>query len=217
MKRLVQFFSLFLWAICVQAQSIPVGTPLFEDYLRRLPLTGQLDSSSSLMIRPILPVEAFKLDHAFALDSSLKQDWNTSRFSFIYGKMGRRKFVLLPISYRSQYNSEYAFGGNDGVMIPNRGLQQVASLGLYADLWKFSIQLQPEFLTAQNRDYLGFPIEHQATILFYYEYMNRFDMPERFGNQPIKRLFPGQSSFRLNLNKISLGISTENLWWGLGR
>jgi hypothetical protein len=217
MKRALTFLVVFLWAFGGKSQTIPVVGSVLEDYLRRLQLTGQLDSSSSLMIRPLLPTEAFELDHPFGLDSTLAVDWEDSFFSGRYGKNKKSKLVMLPFSYRSQYNSEYAFGVNDGVMIPNRGVQQVVSLGFYADLWKFSLQVQPEFLTAQNHAYLGFPIEHQATLLFYYEYMNRIDMPERFGDQPIRRFYPGQSSFRFNLKEFSLGISSENLWWGPGR
>jgi hypothetical protein len=146
MKRLIALLFFVLGEFSVLAQSIPVGMPMLEDYTRRLQLLGQLDSSSSLMIRPILPTEAFGLDHAFALDSSFSFDWNESHFSLRYGKTKKRKFVTLPVSYRSQYNSEYAFGVNDGIMIPNRGLQQVFSLGLYVDLWKFSIQCHLEYL-----------------------------------------------------------------------
>jgi hypothetical protein len=76
-------------------------------------------------------------------------------------------------------------------MIPNRGFQQVLSFGAYAEFGKWSLQFQPEILMAQNRDYIGFPIEHQATVLFYYEYMNRIDMPERFGNKSFNRFYLG--------------------------
>jgi hypothetical protein len=102
-------------------------------------------------------------------------------------------------------------------MIPNRGLQQVFSMGAFVEWWKFSLQLQPELVRAQNKEFIGFPIEQQSTILFYYEYLNRIDLPERFGESSYQKLVPGQSSFRLNLDAISLGISTENLWWGPGR
>lgn len=196
------------------SQTIPVGTPVLDEYLRRLQLLGQVDSSSSWMIRPIFPTEAFGVANGFDLDSSVV-DFDQSFFHHRIGNKG--KFLTLPGVYKGQYNSTYAFGGNDGAFIPNRGYQQVFSLGAYAEYGKFSLQLQPEILLAQNQDYIGFPIEHQATILFYYEYMNRIDMPERFGEAAYNRFFLGQSSFRFNIKEYSLGISTENLWWGPGR
>jgi hypothetical protein len=218
MKRLIVWMVfLFITAEISFAQRIPVGMPQVEDYLRRLQLTGKVDSSSSWMVRPILPTEAFGWTNGYDLDSGLVADLDVSFFHGRIGKKGKGKFLTLPVIYRTQYNSEYAFGVNDGVMIPNRGLQQVISLGAYAEYGKFSLQVQPEVLLAQNKPYLGFPIEHQATILFYYEYLNRIDMPERFGDQPLNQIFPGQSSFRFNLKEVSLGISSENLWWGPGR
>ena len=215
--RLLCLFILFSGLINASfAQSIPVGMPVLDNYLRRLQLLGQVDSTASWMIRPVYPTEFAGIENGFDLDSSLV-DFDQSFFHHRIGKKGKGKFLTLPAVYRVQYNSEYAFGVNDGAFIPNRGLQQVFSAGFFAQYGKFSLQLQPEFLTAQNKDYIGFPIEHQATILFYYEYMNRIDMPERFGVGAYRRFYYGQSSFRFNLNQISVGVSTENLWWGPGR
>jgi hypothetical protein len=196
------------------AQSIAVGAPSLEDYLRRLQLTGKVDSAASFMIRPLIPTAAFGLAHGFDLDGGLV-DLDSSSYHQRIGKRG--KFLFLPALYKSQYTSNYPFATNDGAMIPNRGLQQVFSLGAFVEWWKFSLQLQPELIKAQNKEFIGFPIEQQSTILFYYEYLNRIDLPERFGESSYQKLIPGQSSFRLNLDAISLGISTENLWWGPGR
>ncbi|MBC6365580.1 capsule assembly Wzi family protein [Algoriphagus sp. AK58] len=218
-KRGVGFLLVLLASVLIEstfAQTIPVGTPVLDDYLRRLQLMGQIDSASSWMIRPLFPVDAFGAKDGFDLDSSLV-DLDQSAYHHRFGKDGKGKFLTLPVIYRAQYNSNYAFGVNDGVMIPNRGIQQVFSWGTYAEYGKFSLQLQPELIWADNKDYKGFPIEHQATILFYYEYMNRIDMPERFGLTDFVRLYPGQSSFRFNLKEASVGVSTENLWWGPGR
>lgn len=219
MKRaLLLFGSLLLFGLqSLIAQTIPVGMPSLDEYLRRLQLTGKVDSASSWMIRPIYPVSAFGLANGYDLDSTLTVDVDSSTFHGKFGKDSQGKFLVLPAVYRAQFNSEYAFGVNDGVMIPNRGLQQVLSLGAYVEYGKLSLQLQPEVLLAQNQPYLGFPIEHQATVLFYYEYMNRIDMPERFGDKPYNRFYPGQSSLRFNLKEYSIGVSSENLWWGPGR
>lgn len=200
----------------LQAQTIPVGTPVLDDYLRRAQLLGLVDSASSFMIRPLYPVSAFGMIDGFDLDSSIV-DLDNSSFHRRFGKDSIGKLLILPATYRLQYNSTYAFGVNDGAFIPNRGFQNILSGGVYAEYRQFSLQFQPEILMAQNQDYKGFPIEHQSTVLFYYEYMNRIDMPERFGNKGYNRLLPGQSSIRFNHEEISVGLSTENLWWGPGR
>lgn len=200
----------------LNAQTIPVGTPVLDDYLRRAQLLGLVDSASSFMIRPLYPVLAFGVKDGFDLDGSIV-DLDNSELHGRFGKDSVGKFLVLPAIYKLQYNSTYAFGVNDGAFIPNRGFQNILSGGVYAEYGKFSLQLQPEILMAQNQDYIGFPIEHQATILFYYEYMNRIDMPERFGDKSYNRLLPGQSSVRFNHKEVSVGISTESLWWGPGR
>ncbi len=223
MKKLLQiirFYSLALLLMAVYgqavSQTIPVGTPVLDEYLRRLQLLGKVDSTASWMVRPVYPTELMGIENGFDLDSSVVDLDN----SFLHGRIGKKgkgKFLTLPGVYKVQYNSTYAFGVNDGAFIPNRGFQQVFSPGVFAEYGKFSLQFQPELLLAQNQDYDGFPIEHQATILFYYEYMNRIDMPERFGEEAFNRFYPGQSSFRFNIKEYSFGISTENLWWGPGR
>lgn len=198
------------------AQTISLGTPVLDDYLRRAQLLGNIDSMSSFMIRPLYPVDAFGFKNGFDLDSSIV-DFESSFFYRKFGKEAQGNLVMMPATYRLQYNSAYAFGVNDGAFIPNRGFQNIISVGAYAEYKGFSLQLQPELLMAQNKDYLGFPIEHQATILFYYEYMNRIDTPERFGTSAYNKLFLGQSSLRYNFKEYSIGVSTENLWWGPGR
>ncbi|MDN3203813.1 capsule assembly Wzi family protein [Algoriphagus sediminis] len=222
MRRKFRFLSLVLFAVLLgssgnlRSQTVPVGMPVLDDYLRRAQLLGKVDSMSSFMIRPLYPTEAFGAKDGFDLDSSVV-DVDLSPFHRNFGKEKKFKFRVLPATYKLQYNSTYAFGVNDGAFIPNRGFQNIISLGAYGEMGRWSVQFQPELLMAQNQDYIGFPIEHQATVLFYYEYMNRIDMPEQFGSGSYNKFYLGQSSIRYNFNTVSLGISTENLWWGPGR
>ncbi|NVJ87219.1 MAG: hypothetical protein HWE15_12985 [Algoriphagus sp.] len=217
-RFLVLLFLLFGFSQKAVLQTIPVGMPLLDDYLRRAQLLGKVDSTSSWMVRPFYPTEAFGVQNGFDLDSSIV-DFDQSRFHRLIPveEDKKLKLLMLPAIYRMQYNSTYAFGVNDGAFIPNRGIQQIFSVGGYAEFGKWTFQFQPEILFAQNRDYIGFPIEHQATVLFYYEYHNRIDSPERFGEKAFNRFYPGQSSLRYNVKEFSIGFSTENLWWGPGR
>ena len=161
----IGLFGMLSFSQSTKAQSIAVGAPSLEDYLRRLQLTGKVDSASSFMIRPLIPTAAFGLAHGFDLDGGLV-NLDSSSYHQRLGKRG--KFLLLPALYKSQFTSNYPFATNDGAMIPNRGLQQVFSLGAFVEWWKFSLQVQPELVMAQNKEFIGFPIEQQSTILFYY-------------------------------------------------
>ena len=214
-------FCFFLLALPTKeafSQTIPVGTPVLEEYMRRMQLLGGLDENPSFLIRPLHPVHAFNRTVGFDLDSTFT-DLEASEFhrSLLINENKKIEMLVLPITNRTQFATNYSFGMNDGAMIPNRGLQNVFSTGFFSQYGKFSLQLQPEIVIAQNKDFQGFPIEHQSTILYYYEYLNRIDMPERFGSDTYTRLFAGQSSFRFNHKAYSLGISTENLWWGPGK
>lgn len=214
------FFGAFVTALfLVQvslAQTVPVGTPLLDDYLRRAQLLGKVDSASSFMVRPLYPAQAFGIKYAFDLDSSVV-DMDLSTVHTTFGKDNKGKFLMMPAVARFQYNSKYAFGVNDGAFIPNRGIQAVLSPGAFLEYGPFTVQFQPEFLIAQNKNYIGLPIETQSSILFYYEYMNRIDMPERFGSRDYNQAYLGQSSIRLNFKEYSVGVSSENLWWGPGK
>jgi len=207
--------ALFLVQVSI-AQTVPVGTPLLDDYLRRAQLLGKVDSASSFMVRPLYPTEAFGIKYAFDLDSSVV-DLDVSTIHTTFGKDNKGKFLMMPAVARFQYNSKYAFGVNDGAFIPNRGIQAVLSPGAFLEYGPLTVQFQPEFLIAQNKDYIGLPIEAESSILFYYEYMNRIDLPERFGDRDYNQAYLGQSSIRLNFREYSVGVSSENLWWGPGR
>ncbi|HSI75274.1 MAG TPA: capsule assembly Wzi family protein [Lunatimonas sp.] len=197
-------------------QSLSLNQREMEDYLRREQLLGKTDSTVSLMIRPLYPQQSLKKDNGIDLDGTFTdEDLSKINFRFLENK-GR--FRVLPVMWRTQYNSNFAFGLNDASMIPNRGLQHLLSLGVYGEYGPISIQLQPEFIHAANRDFQGFPTEHYGiTWKRYYEWLNTSDIPERFGTSPYTRLLPGQSSIRFNHKELSIGISTENLWWGPAR
>ncbi|MEX0883289.1 MAG: capsule assembly Wzi family protein [Cyclobacteriaceae bacterium] len=217
---LIKYLPMFLIGLGTApralAQSVNLNLSIMEDYMRRQQLLGNLDAKSSFMIRPLYPGKAFGKSNGIDLDGTFTDD-DLSSFSFrTMDKKG--KFLLLPAIMKGQYNGEYAFGINDGPMIPNAGLQYVFSAGVYFEYGPLSIQIQPEVLHAANKDYQGFPIEHDgSTWLEYYEWLNTSDIPERFGTSSYSRLLMGQSSIRLNVRELSFGISTENLWWGPGR
>ena len=87
-------------------------------------------------------------------------------------------------------------------MVPNRGYQHILSTGIYAEIGMLSIQLKPEYLYSQNKDFEGFgegPNGHYSAIWAKrYRLWNRIDMPERFGEKSISKTLIGQSSIKLN-------------------
>src|SRR5690606_12669349 len=69
-----------------------------------------------------------------------------------------------------------------------------------------------------NGSFDTFNKKHYDVVLArYYDFYNNIDLPVRFGRTAYTRAYLGQSSIRLNLKSFSVGISSENLWWGPGR
>ena len=104
----------------------------------------------------------------------------------------------LPLSITNQFNSHHPYGYNDGAMIPAMGYQAKMSAGILAVVGPLKIQLQPEYIYAANPTY-----ENNAT----FGYSN---------NKSYKKLFAGQSGISISANAFSVGVSTQNLWWGPG-
>ncbi len=126
---------------------------------------------------------------------------------------------LTQVGVQLQNNSSLPIGANDGSLYPSVGMQQRFSIGVNI-LWRgFSLQLQPEYVTAANKEPVGFqsdPNDGNYWAKYYLYNVNKIDNFSRFGTEPISRFFLGQSSFKYHLKNISFGISNENLWWGPG-
>lgn len=106
---------------------------------------------------------------------------------------------IFPVTVISQFNSAKPFGWNDGAMISARGLQVMGRAGLYARYGIFEVQLAPEWVYAANKQY---------------------DISINWGSNAggvYNKFFPGQSSAGIRLGAISMGISSQNLWWGPGQ
>jgi len=195
----------------LNAQTIPLGTPVIQDYLRRQQLLGKFDSAFSFNYRPItISKNGLNAD---SLVFNANQYFKTIT-SFANDK---GKVKLLPVEFRMAYDSNHPDSRNDGAMIRARGLQTYLSAGIYTELGPLTIQLKPEFIFAENKDYQGFPFKprhFESTWQTRYIWYNLIDEPERYGVNSYSRFTWGQSSIRLNKWGLSLGLSTENIWWG---
>jgi hypothetical protein len=222
MKMHLRLFFIFLIYTCFntalsQAQSLPVGTPVLEDAYRRAQLLGEIDSSISFMSRPLFPAESMKKGNAFDPLGSLGKERMLKTDGIFKTAHGMGMVQLLPFTVQQQYNTDHPYSLNDGPMIPARGYQTLISGGFYAKFGPLSIQLRPEYVYAQNRNYQGFYKQMDDYKWFgYYEVQLFSDLPERFGTKPYKKLLWGQSSIRLTFGSVSFGLSNENLWWGPG-
>jgi len=203
------------------AQSLSTGTPVLEDYYRREQLLGNISPNFSFVSYPLFPKEAFNQKDPFYRDTTFLK---AKKFDgYLKWNKGKQRVKLLPVVWKQQYNSHHPEGLNDGAMIPARGYQTMISAGIYFESEHLSIKIQPEFVHAANLVYDGFPLTRTEQAWadrrwyeYYNYYLNYVDAPERFGDGAYNKMYWGQSSIRLNLNTLSIGLSTENLWWGPG-
>ena len=122
----------------------------------------------------------------------------------------------MPLLWKQRYTTDWPKGYSDGPMIPARGYQTLLSGGVYLRKGIFSVQLMPEFLYARNLMFDGFPDAHPDKVWTIYNNINsNIDLPDRFGDTSYQRFYTGQS-VRLTWRSLSVGVSSENLWWRPG-
>ncbi|MGN6494926.1 MAG: capsule assembly Wzi family protein [Agriterribacter sp.] len=200
MRNCVLLFVLLCTGFSTFAQILPAGTPFFEERWRMLQLKGEKDINASFCIRPFITLN----DSVYTACSPA------------LAKISHIKW--LPITSTQQFNAHNPYGWNNGSMIPAKGYQHKLTGGVYGRWGMLSVQLQPELVYAQNSDFRKFSPYHTDSVwaTYYNTVLNVIDNPERFDNGSYTKVFPGQSSVRLHYKKLSLGVSTENLWWGPG-
>jgi hypothetical protein len=208
---------IFFLKLSVFAQSLPVGITALEDYYRRAQLLGIADTNVSFTVRPIFPNYIKKEADPFYPDTN-ERKYNLLNATSSWQTADKKlKANLLPLTFQSQFNSDHPYGWNDGAMIPAKGLQALFSPGIFVQYGPLTIQLKPEFVSAQNSKFDTFnPKTYDVIFARYYGVYNNIDLPVRFGTNVYTHAYWGQSSVRLNFNSFSFGLSTENLWWGPG-
>lgn len=217
--RLNLFVCFVILSAHLFSQSIPVGYSNIEEISRRNQVNGITGDDRSFCIRPLTyqQIADSSINHLLGLEkgNAISLSDVTKTFSVLSMK---GQIALLPVSEIFQYNSNHPYGWNSGALYPAVGLQTLISTGVYAKLGPLEIQLKPELVYAQNLPFATFPAEfgNQIWAVYYSSVLNGIDAPERFGNNSIKKLYSGQSAIKLNLLKMTISVSTENMWWGPG-
>ena len=170
---------------------IPVGYTNFDDNIRDLQLLGKLDAQQSLTIRPYILTPKFGYDSLLAIiDPELENN----------GHLVEKKHFdiqLLPINFLQKNNSHHPYGWNDGPLSFSKGYQFVGSGGVYMRWRNIHLTLMPEFFKTASDPYESSAAWGQRS-------------------SALSKLTLGQSSLRMDLGPLSVGVSTQNLWLGPG-
>jgi len=78
-----------------------------------------------------------------------------------------------------------------------------------------SLTLAPIAVWAQNRAFALVPNGQAGRMAFGDAiYPGVVDLPQRFGDAPLALLDPGESTLRIDVARLSAGVSTASQWWG---
>jgi hypothetical protein len=169
------------------AQSISLDQEWRTDLMRREQLLGRVDSTVSFLINPIYLSNQNLISNSSHSNQSNK--YLQKRGKSFLGKLG---YVdLMPVQLLQQYVTDIPFKTLDGPMLASSGYQVMATAGVYAKLGPLTVQLQPQWVNAQNKSF------------------SNNDQTKNYN-----QLFWGNSSIRLNAGPASIGISSENISWG---
>lgn len=188
----------------------PAGQ-LYDEVARELQTNNKINPLVSFCVRPVYKINVFNSD-------STSRENPSVRFKQFDSIQSSKNFILLPVQLNQQYNSHHPYGWNDGSMIPAKGYQTQLSFGFSLKKGVVSLQIRPEVVFAQNSPFPQFPVQQKDSVWrsYFNTVLNKIDAPDRLGLGSYFKIFPGQSSLHFNYHNLSLGFSTENLWWGPG-
>ena len=131
--------------------------------------------------------------------------------------------IVLPMVMEATHTS-LPFGQTDGALWQGKGYNVRALAGLTATFGPVQIIAIPELVLSTNDNIsidptdLRFSRPLPASRNQWSSPHNFFpysiDLPYRFGDRSIKKIYPGQSSVTISGGPIQVGAGTENEWWG---
>jgi hypothetical protein len=170
---------------------IPVGNSDIDELVRNLVLLDKIPTTTNLTIRPYYTETKLNYQSLLqTIDSSIVYDPLIFKNKFFTLKK-------LPLQFGQKLNTNQPYGGNDGAMSYSKGYQFQISGGFYAQFKNIKLLLRPEYVQTAAQQYKTSASWGQV-------------------NPAYKKLLLGNSSLRFDLGKLSMGVSTQNLWWGPG-
>lgn len=195
-------FKVMLGVFSSQAQTVALNWMDMDGTLRNLQLLGQLDPNISFSVRPIHykpGITRRNMTGATIQDIFNDIDSSGSLFRSISFDDNKGVLRILPLQLHFKNNSHHPYGWNDEGMLAAKGTQTILSGGVYSRYGPVSVQLQPQWVRAQNP---GF------------EHTSSWGAPT---TELYNKLLPGQSSALIHVGGFAMGASTQNLWWGPGQ
>ena len=203
-KKIFIFFAV-LFSVKGNAQNAFLDEIKFMDNQRNIQLLGNVPDSNLIK------------SYSFMTRS-------TSTFQFLQGSSYRNSKKLYIKSFQlsdiRQNNDHMPIGFNDGSMYPAVGQQERVSAGVNIRWKALDINIQPEWVSAQNlQQYVdkGNQTDGNWWPRYYLITANNIDDFRRFGKESINEYSLGQTRLGLSYPNFAVGVSCESLWGGPGR
>jgi hypothetical protein len=178
-----------------------------EEYLRVRAISGSL-GYHQWTLRGFGPREFDAMDSAKGPHPWQRHFVSHSR------TIGRIRWGIDPAVSRTDFNSTFAYGYNDGALWFGKGITQSLVGGIRGRLGVLSVRLSPLVYWSQNADFptlIGGP---PGPVQFRDPRYGGIDLPQRYGADAFTRIDPGQSEVRVDIRSVSAGVSTTNEIWG---
>lgn len=122
---------------------------------------------------------------------------------------------LIPLTADVRANSAFPYGSNDGPTWAGRGLTATGMGGVLFDGGPISLVLAPTAFLTQNASFELLNNGRSGDERFGDGLRsNGVDRPQRFGDKTYGRMDPGNSTLRLDLGPVAVGVSSANVAWG---
>jgi hypothetical protein len=130
-------------------------------------------------------------------------------------RLGGIELTPLPARVQTTFNSAFPYGYNDGPVWAGRGLTTAAHVGFVARAGPVTFTAAPMVFRAENAAFELRP-NGQSGLLSYGDafLVPSVDHPQRFGATAYGRFDAGNTSLRLDVSGVALGLSTANQSWG---
>ena len=122
-------------------------------------------------------------------------------------------FDLFDLETHTSFNSKYPWGGNDTDWWQGVGINVATSFGGRYQ-WQYgSITVAPLVTFIQNAHFDLVPAAASFSSPFSY-FVSRIDAPQRYGDDPLFDVWPGQSEIRFDYRNATIGFGTQSWWIG---
>lgn len=132
------------------------------------------------------------------------------------------QFTVFAPELQHISNSALPFSLNDGSLWAGRGANFMLTGGFRLQYRFLQLVIAPQYTASENLPFQTIPTP-QDSIGARNVWANPFhllpssvDFPLRFGDARLTRVDAGQSSFAIRVPHATIGVGTENYWWGPG-